>query len=106
MPTTRRRISRPMVNAITPEAVAAWRAGDYWALWKELRLKLWQMPDWGEDPPDKDDVRPSSMQAAYPAPDTTALKEALLAIAGPPPERWFFKRDDAGRPVYDDDADE
>ena len=42
MPTKRRRKSREVVRRITPEAIAAWRAGDVWGLHRALALKPWQ----------------------------------------------------------------
>jgi hypothetical protein len=100
MATKRRKVAAQSRTRITPEAVACWKQGDYWGLWRALGLRLWQMPDWTEDPPDADD-RPASMRSRWPQPDCTALKAQLIAIAGPPPRRWWFRRDDAGKLVDD-----
>ena len=103
MPTNRRRIARPIAHTITPEAIRAWQEGDYWQLWSELKLHVCQMPDWNKDPPgDSNPFVPGFKQP----PDPEVCKAQLVAIAGPPPERWFFKRDDAtGQPIYRDDED-
>jgi hypothetical protein len=86
MPTKRRKLGARAIG-IDPAAIEAWRAGDYWALHRALRLRVWQMPDWRCDPPD-DGPRPLS---GHYAPDPTALKRALVELAGPPPKRWFFR---------------
>ena len=87
--TRRRRIAHRHIG-ISEKALEAWRAGDYWGLWRELGLRLWQMPDWDEDPPGTDN-RPASLRRAYPAPDVAACKAALIELAGPPPQRWFYR---------------
>jgi hypothetical protein len=90
--TRRRKIAPRPAARITPEAIAAWQGGDYWGLWHALGLKLWQMPDWDEDPPDEPwTVQP--LPYGPRAPDPTALKAALIAVAGPPPQRWFYRND-------------
>jgi hypothetical protein len=92
MPTKRTRRSRhAVVHRITPEAVQAWQAGDYWALHDALGLRLWQMPDWGHDPPDEPG-RNHPLPHLPPAPDPIVLQAQLIAVAGPPPRRWVFKR--------------
>jgi hypothetical protein len=83
MPTKRRKIA-PARHGIRPEAIEAWQAGDYWTLHRALGLNPWQMPDWECDPPEQ-------LQPGVPGPDTTALKVALVAMAGPPPKRWRMR---------------
>lgn len=89
MPTNRvRRARAPSPDAITPAAIAAWRAADYWALHEALRLPLWSMPDWGCDPPEESwKVQPLPHGPRYP--DPAVLKARLIEIAGPPPRRWW-----------------
>jgi hypothetical protein len=41
MPTKRNRVPRNPLARVTPEALAAWRAGDRLALHRELRLRPW-----------------------------------------------------------------
>ena len=91
MPTNRTRRQRGRgAEVITPEAVAAWRAGDYWALHRALNLRPWQMPDWRCDPPGEDD-RPGALRSAYPVPDVGVIKVMLLEAAGPASRTWVFK---------------
>jgi hypothetical protein len=78
---------------IAPEAAEAWRSGDYWALHRVLGLQVWQMPDWGCDPPDAEST-PQPIYGYPRNPDTAALKTALIEIAGPPPKRWFYRHAD------------
>jgi hypothetical protein len=95
VPTRRTRVSRQLSDGrITPEAIAAWKAGDYWALWAALGLRLFQMPDWNCDPPSEPDDRPESLRRAYPAPDPRALKPLLIELAGPLPRRWVYRNAD------------
>lgn len=95
MPTKRYRIERRPVAHLTPAAIAAWQAGDYWALHGALGLRPWQMPDWTRDPPGRDE---QSAELPYPGPDVIALKAALVEMAGPPPRRWRYGRtDEPGR---------
>jgi hypothetical protein len=88
MPTKRRRLTNRRVG-IPLEAIAAWRAGDYWGLHRALKLRLWQMPSWECDPPNEDE--PQTPPGLPRAPDPVALKRALIEIAGPPPKRWIFR---------------
>ena len=83
MPTKRRKLAVRQIG-ISPAAIEAWRAGDYWALHHELSLKPWQMPDWHDDPPDN---RPLGFGGQ---PDPAALKQQLIELAGPPPRRWRY----------------
>jgi hypothetical protein len=39
----KKRVPKLRDHPITPAAVAAYRAGDAWGLWSELKLKVWQM---------------------------------------------------------------
>lgn len=43
MPTKRKRKGRGLASRITPEAIAAWSAGDSVALKRALRLPPWQL---------------------------------------------------------------
>jgi hypothetical protein len=88
VPTKRRKRGARQIG-ISAEAIAAWQAGNYWALWRELHLKLWQMPDWNCDPPEQ--LAPA-LPGFEAAPDTTALKAALIELAGPPPRRWIYSK--------------
>jgi hypothetical protein len=90
--TRRRKVAPRSRTRITPEAVAAWQAGDYWALWRALGLKLWQMPDWNADPPEElREPNFSPMVAAWR--HVCTAREQLLAVAGPPPKPWFYRID-------------
>jgi hypothetical protein len=90
MPTKRRKRGATEVGRVTPDAIDAWRAGDYWGLHRALRLKLWQMPDWNCDAPDPDE--PPTVPGRPLPPDTAAFRRALIEIAGPPPKRWVFRQ--------------
>jgi hypothetical protein len=94
MPTRRKRVPRAQQSrTITPEAVAAWRAGDYWGLHRALGLKIWQMPDWGGDPPaDPPSSDWAPLVEGYER--VCAAKAQLIAVAGPPPRRWFYRSAD------------
>jgi hypothetical protein len=98
MPTTRRRIARPIAHTITHTAVACWKAGDYWGLHRALGLHVCQMPDWDSDPPGHSNP---FMPGFKQPPDPEVCKAQLVAIAGPPPRRWWFRRDDDGKLVDD-----
>jgi hypothetical protein len=89
MPTNRTRTRRtPAAGRITPAAIAAWRAGDYWALHAALGLSVVQMPSWGDDDPGcSNPYLPGFKQP----PDPVECKAALVALAGPPPKRWFYR---------------
>jgi hypothetical protein len=91
MPTKRRKMHARRID-ISPEAIAAWQAGDYWRLWSLLNLRPWQMPMWDEDPVEGDD-RPEYLRRAHPAPDPRELKPMLLELGGPP-GRWWFNEEE------------
>jgi hypothetical protein len=90
MPTTRRRISKPIRTVLTSEAIEAWRSGNYWRLWSALALPVTVMPDWSADPP---------YELRYPGwppcvkwyEQVLAAKAQLVELAGPPPKRWWYR---------------
>ena len=88
MPTKRRKIA-PTRQGIRPEAVEAWKRGAFWELHRALGRKVWQMPDWTEDPPEP---RPAAnWQLAIRAWEhLVAAKARLVELAGPPPRRWRY----------------
>jgi hypothetical protein len=94
LPTNRtRRTRKPQPDAISPDAIASWQSGDYWALHHALGMRPWQMPDWNCDPPEEPwKVQPLPQRPR--APDPEAIKAALIEIAGPPPRRWRYRRAD------------
>jgi hypothetical protein len=84
---TKRHKRHPLERSrVTPEAIAAWQAGDYWGLHAALGLRVWQMPDWGEDPPE----RPLGLAPGYTQQNCALLQAALLELAGRPPEEWSY----------------
>jgi hypothetical protein len=91
MPTKRKKLGAQEAARVTPEAISAWRTGDYWGLYRALRLKIWEMPDWGFDPPmeEASDLPLLVDRHRY----VCAMKRALMDAAGPPPRRWFFQSD-------------
>jgi hypothetical protein len=91
VPVKRRKLHVRSIG-ISDAAIAAWRAGDYWCLHHALHLKVWQMPDWNEDPPEE---AREPLPGFEPAPDTANLKARLIEVAGPPPRRWRYRRDAA-----------
>jgi hypothetical protein len=92
MPTTRRRVPRPLVDVITPVAAGAWRYGDFFGLARTLQIKPWQMHPWplrltalGCDPR----RAPEDSQTPFGASWRRAaqLQAALLEVAGEPPAK-------------------
>jgi hypothetical protein len=96
MPTKRRKIAPHPAARLTPAAIEAWRAGDYWRLHHELGLKVWVMPDWGCDPPMEDPPEWPAAIAEYEY--VLAMQQLLIEVAGPGPRRWFFRSVRDGRP--------
>lgn len=85
--TTRKKRDRAARPRITPEALQAWRAGDWHGLFRALHLPPWHYPpylvDLQGDPPD---YEPGS---AYVETWSTArdLRLELERLAGPPGKR-------------------
>jgi hypothetical protein len=68
---------RQQVPKVTPEAIEAWRAGDYWALHAALGLKLWEIPDWNHEPPVAPPPDWPAALAAYE--HTCAMQKQMIA---------------------------
>jgi hypothetical protein len=90
MPAKRRRIAPRQVRKVTPAAIEAWRKGDYWRLHHELGLAIWQMPDWGFDPPEEN-RHPGWPPAVEAYEHVCEMQRQLMEVAGPPPRRWYFR---------------
>jgi hypothetical protein len=90
MPTKRRKLAPARVPQVTEEAIACWKAGDFWGLHQALGLKVWQMPDWGFDPPEVDRYPewPPTHEACM---RVCEAQRQLIEIAGPPPRKWFYE---------------
>jgi hypothetical protein len=72
MPTTRRRIKRPMTTVLTPEAIECWRIGDFHGLNRALGVKPWDISPFDGD--------------LFPGTRARELYEALSQYG--PPGRW------------------
>jgi hypothetical protein len=80
MPTKRQRVTRSLVARITPEAIAAWKAGEWGDLQRALRL-----PPWHASPFDADGDCPTGNTAgAATWPEAVQLRAQLYALAGDP----------------------
>ena len=78
MPTKRQRVTRSLVARITPEAIAAWKAGDWGDLQRALRL-----PPWHASPLDVGGDQPAGNTAgATTWAEATRLRSELIALAG------------------------
>jgi hypothetical protein len=96
MPTLRNKIAPTRRFQITPEAIAAWKAGDYWALHDALKLNLYEMPDWcPRGTPHRD--TPSNPVEQARQDEITEMQRQLIEIAGPPPMRWYYHHPDGER---------
>jgi hypothetical protein len=90
--TRRRKITPDARTRITPEAVAAWQAGDYWRLWSALAPPVAVMPDCSADQPYelRDPGWPTCLKWYE---QVLSAKAELLELAGPPPKRWSYRSD-------------
>jgi len=101
MPTTRQRVGHRMLFQLTPQAIAAWQAGDKHACHQALGIMPWdwspyhvysaQPPEWLIELQGSDLIAdvPNYLRA-------WSLRTALIQLAGEPgPERF----DQHGRPL-------
>ena len=80
MPTKRQRVTRSLAARITPEAIAAWRAGRWGELQRALRL-----PPWHASPLDAVGDQPAGNAAgATTWGEAARLRAELIALAGEP----------------------